>query len=208
MTAAITKGFDVENYVGRVRSSLDDLDDPTRAELTEDLTANLQDLVADRGIDALPQPEHYAAELRAAAGLPSRTTTVRRPRGLAARTEAALDTVRQSVWRTVDSRATRIVWSYVVELRPVWWLVRAQVAFWCWQSAVGGQNAITLTPTHNTLDLLVWTLLVVLSIGAGRVARSHPTLTTRLWLLAANFGAVISLPYFIDRLQSVVIGSS
>jgi hypothetical protein len=204
MTAAIPTGFDVENYVEGVRASLGDLDHPTSEELTEGLTADLTDLVADRGIDALPDPEDYADELRAAAGLPPRATPARRTRGLAARTQAALDTVRQGVWRAVDSRATRVVASYVLELRPVWWCVRAQVAFWYWQTAVGGQNAITLTPTHNALDLVVWAVLVVLSIGAGRVARRRPALSTRLWLLAANSGAVISLPYFIDRLQSVL----
>jgi len=204
MTAAITNGFDVESYVERVRSSLGDLDDSTSDELTEGLTADLTDLVADRGMDALPEPEDYADELRAAAGLPPRAAQARHPRRLAARTESALDRVRQAAWRAVDSRATRVVASYVLELRPVWWCVRAQVAFWFWQTAIGGQNAITLTPTRNALDLMVWTVLVFLSIGIGRVARRRPTLSTRLWLLAANSGAVMSLPYFIDRLESVL----
>ena len=204
MTAAITNGFDAHNYVERVRSSLGDLDDQTSDELTEGLTADLQDLVEDRGNDALPEPEDYADELRAAAGLPPRAAQARSPRRFGARTEAALDGVRQAAWRAIDSRATRVVASYALELRPVWWCVRAQVAFWSWQTAVGGQNAITLTPTRSALDLMVWAILVVLSIGAGRVARGRPSLSTRLWLLAANAGAVISLPYFVDRLEGLL----
>lgn len=120
------------------------------------------------------------------------------------RTAAAVDVACERAWHTVDSRATRAVASYATELRPVWWCIRAQVAFWTWQTAMGGQNAITLTPWGTAADVAVWTILMVLSIHVGRRHRDRPTASRSLGLLAVNSGALVALPYFLDRLESVM----
>ena len=57
-------------FVDRIRALLDDLDEETRTDLVEGLEADLRDLVAERGAEALPEPERYADELRAPPGCP------------------------------------------------------------------------------------------------------------------------------------------
>jgi hypothetical protein len=61
---------DLQRYVDEVRRELADLPDDARDELTDGLAADLSELVAEQGSGGLPRPDEYAAELRAAAGLP------------------------------------------------------------------------------------------------------------------------------------------
>ncbi len=209
---------EVDDYVQMVRLYLGDLDDQTRDELTDGLPADLADLVADHGTEALADPEVYAEELRAAAGLDPRPGTSgtdhSSPRRLLEHSDALLDEAGRRVWRTVDSRAARTVASYAVDLRPMWWLVRGQVAFWAWQTATAGQNGITLLPWQRaaesfkdgyseTVDTVVWLVVMALSLRVGRMARRGLRTPPRLWLLAANSTAALSVLYFLDRLENV-----
>ncbi|MCW2853652.1 MAG: hypothetical protein JWM84_3316, partial [Nocardioides sp.] len=68
---------EVEAFVADVRARLADLSDDEREELLGGLEADLSDQVAD-GAVVLVDPAAYAAELRAAAGLPERTPARRR----------------------------------------------------------------------------------------------------------------------------------
>ena len=79
---------DVKLFVAAVREHLADLTEEEREELVGGLEGEMSDLVAERGVDALPEPKDYAEELRAAAGFDAervRGTSVRhRVRRLAA----------------------------------------------------------------------------------------------------------------------------
>lgn len=208
MTTTATTDFEVTDYVQVVRVYLRDLRDEVRDELTDGLTADLEELIAEQDANTLPDPELYADELRAGAGLPPRVRAIqespKQNQDVLARLDATLNAARERTWKGVDSRATRVAGSYAIKLRPVWWCVRGQIAFWTWQTAVGGQNAVTLTPLEGALDLVMWTVFMLLSIRLGRVARRHLRPGVRLWLLAVNSSALLAIPYFYDRLETVL----
>jgi uncharacterized membrane protein len=66
------------DYLHRVRAALADLPTETRAELLEDEPAHLAEVLSEGSsglAERLGPPEKYAAELRAAAGLPPATLT-------------------------------------------------------------------------------------------------------------------------------------
>ena len=78
MTATPTTTREAEAYLAEVREHLIDLGEEERAELLEDLAQHLADICTDEENvesdlrDLLGEPASYAAELRAAAGLPPR----------------------------------------------------------------------------------------------------------------------------------------
>lgn len=143
-------GLDLVRYVDEVRRELADLPDEVRTELTEGLSADLAELVEERGSSALPRPEEYAAELRASAGLPLAT---RRP------------LLAPDWWRPA--------WEVVVAARPVWWVARAWawvmlLHLLLWDSGADGYDVPWL-PTHSFgLGLALWALVSVVSIQVGR----------------------------------------
>ena len=72
MTTAPTDARgEVATFVAAVRARFADLGPEEREELLGGLEADLADLVVERGPGVLGDPEAYAAELRAAAGLPA-----------------------------------------------------------------------------------------------------------------------------------------
>ena len=72
---AILAPAEVRAFVARVREHLGDLDAEEQQELTIGLEADLTDLVAERGPEALGDPVVYARELRTAAGHPPKVLT-------------------------------------------------------------------------------------------------------------------------------------
>lgn len=143
-------GIDLDRYVDEVRRELADLPDEVREELTEGLTADLAELVEERGSGALPRPEEYAAELRASAGLPPAT---RRP------------LLAPDWWRPA--------WEVAVAALPAWWVARA----WAWvmllHVAIWGQTPdaydVAWLPTSSWgVGLLLWASASVVSIQIGR----------------------------------------
>ncbi len=73
---------EIRLYVRAVRERLEDLTEEEREELVGGLDADLNDLVEERGIDALPDPGEYARELRTAAGFDPEMRPVRTRRGV------------------------------------------------------------------------------------------------------------------------------
>lgn len=143
-------GLDLDRYVDEVRRELADLPDEVREELTEGLTADLAELVEERGSGALPRPEEYAAELRASADLPPAT---RRP------------LLAPDWWRPG--------WEVAVAALPAWWVARA----WAWvmllHVAIWGQTPaaydVAWLPTSSWgVGLLLWAAASVVSIQIGR----------------------------------------
>ncbi len=114
-------------FAAAVRAELADLSSDEADDLTDGLEADLAEQAADSGEEfALPEPAAYAAELRAAAGLPERTAAA------AARPQLR---ERWAAWRSRTAAAVRSsrggawVLDTLLALRPVWWVLRGWVIF-------------------------------------------------------------------------------
>jgi hypothetical protein len=181
---------DVRAYVLAVRAWLGDLP----ADEVEDLTAGMEADLAERAAESggplgglLGQPEAYAAELRSAAGLPSRVEVV------------VPDAVPSEPWtqrlvRDAHQLVGRHPW--LRELRPTWWLARGAVAGWV-LAAVLGTGRTVLLPLVGA----------ALSMWLGLVLRRREPLGTgvRVALAAGNALAVVLL---LPMLASYTSGPS
>lgn len=151
-------------FAAAVRAALDDLDAEERDDLTDGLEAELMDRVADSGADSLGDPVAYAEELRTAAGLPSRA---RRRVGLGASLARAVAFVREDSagWLERHPRWAGLL-GFLGTLRPVWWALRAVIAFQILALLLGGGDRFLL-PVDG-VKLLLLAGLVVLSVQLGR----------------------------------------
>jgi hypothetical protein len=114
-----------QDYLAAVEHELADLPVDDRSALLEDLALHLDALTAeddDRAIDVrLGAPAAYAAELRAAAGLPARGAG---SRPVVPGLRERLDAVRASGAFQRALPALREIRRLLVELRPAWWVLR------------------------------------------------------------------------------------
>jgi hypothetical protein len=171
---------EIAAFAASVRSHLDDLPADDVDELTDGLVADLTDQAAEAGDEfEVPDAAGYAAELRAAAGLPDRSdhpasSPTLRQRMRAA--DAALE--RWSLKKVDEVRRSRLgAWTIdtAIALRPVWWIARALVLFLILVPVLG------ITVDSNRGDLLdhilmlrhpaAWVLLgalLLLSLQWGR----------------------------------------
>ncbi|QWC85364.1 hypothetical protein KLP28_00825 [Nocardioidaceae bacterium] len=197
-------------FVAEVREHLGDLDPETREELTDGLAADLSEQVAEQGPAVLEDPASYAAELRAAAGLPAEVTRRRRLGRVRAagagqqwrdRVDAAL--------RTPTGAATA---SFLASIRPAWWVLRAWIGLQLVDVLVGPWEYLSLLPSLGnpvvSLAALVAAVVLSVQIGRGRWpgARSvRPGVRTwsRRGILAANtLGVLVALPYVLGSALS------
>lgn len=188
---------EVRLFLAAVRRELGDLDPEEVTEMTDGLEADLTDLVAERGPDALGDPKAYAQELRTAAGVGdvARTRT-RRPvrESLTACLDACHAWFDHQVDRIPGDPQPVIAW-----LRPAWWILRAWVAVSLLDIFFGGggYNGISLIPSLMGLGLLVLAVAVFVSIMIG-LGRFWPGgsrgLLARLVLLGLNGFAVVMTP--------------
>jgi len=189
-TMEIRTGDDVAAYVRAVRAELADLPAEDVEDLTGGMEADLGELAAESGgplVDRLGTPARYAAELRAAAGLPERSVT-RAPQGRSVGEE--IEHAKASFARLAADRPwLASTWEFLVTLRPAWWVLRAYVAAWCvWQ--VLGVAGAWYTPGR----LLFVLAAVYVSVRLGR-----GLLADRPWFAPVLFGlnllaAVLVLP--------------
>lgn len=125
-----TISAEADAYLDAVRGELDDLPAEERGDLLEDLSSHLAELSThdtDVGVPLqvrLGPPSEYAAELRAAAGLPARAAGspdhVRR---------RMADMIAGSAAGRLATRARHHPWTVqmvtlVRDLRPAWWVLR------------------------------------------------------------------------------------
>ncbi|MGL5808603.1 MAG: hypothetical protein ACRCYQ_01505 [Nocardioides sp.] len=223
-------------FVAGVRARLSDLDPEVRDELTEGLEADLSELVAEHGGQQPPgevqygevqygevqahqgevsiemivgTPEAYADELRAAAGLPPAVEPAERSRALPD-VAGMLDRSRAR-WERVVARPGVVngIWSFLVVLRPVWWVCRAWVAVQV-ADLMFGNWPRTFIPSigGQLIGILVLLAAVVISvrIGQGRIWPGHtsgpsPTFQ-RLVLLGLNSLAVLLGPTAVAEVQN------
>jgi hypothetical protein len=156
---------EVSAYADRVRAALADLPADRREDLLADLTDHLAEVAGEDGDGAreslearLGPPERYAAELRAAAGLPPADHRPGEPpsrRG-----------------RLADRPAVQAGLDFLRDLRPAWWVLRglliAAVPWLLWASGPG-YLPFGLYLTFNPLYLLLPALVTVpLSVVLGR----------------------------------------
>jgi len=190
---------DVAAFVARVRELLADLPEEERLELTEGLEADLADQVAEQGGGALGDPEAYARELRAAAGLePAARRRVRLRRAMSV--SEALDDARTRWDAVVGHPRVAPVWAIVAALRPAWWVFRAWVAAVLVCIALPGYTVwgFTWLPgVSNEVGLLVLAVCVVGStlVGMGRLVPGGDRGTPmRIVLIGLNLFAVAMIP--------------
>lgn len=121
---------EIVTFAEGVRAALADLPAEEVDDLTEGLEADLAESLAEDLRRTLPDPVTYAAELRLAAGLPSRATAAKR--GLVT---GLLDGWRETQDALVvvvrRNAALSSVVDFAASLRPAWWALRALIAAWC-----------------------------------------------------------------------------
>lgn len=196
-----TRG-EVSGFVAAVRARLVDLSEEEREELVGGLDADMSDLVAERGVDALPEPVAYATELRSAAGF----TPEPAPVG-----EVPRVTVGQRVTRLLDRAHERwegfagglpgSPWEFVVSLRPAWWVLRAWVALQVLDLFWGGGSfnyGLSVVPSLYQWGIPLLLLAVALSVQLGRgklwPGRERSGAVGRVLLLGLNAFAVAMVP--------------
>ncbi|MEU9504993.1 hypothetical protein AB0D32_01770 [Micromonospora sp. NPDC048170] len=123
---------EIADYAARVRAALADLPPAHRDELTEDLPEHLAEVAAEAGgtlVERLGEPEAYAAELRAAAGVGAAVAGGRR---LDRRLGVAVDRLRGRAHRWDVQFGPPLGYATASEflrlLRPAWWVLRGYLA--------------------------------------------------------------------------------
>lgn len=193
---------EVADFLAQVEQRLLDLPTAERDEVLGGLAADLDELVSEHGVQALGDPDRYAAELRAAAGLPASapSSTTGATRGLVGARAALVDSVDavRAGWDRVLAAAPGDTAGFLGALRPAWWVLRAWVAWMLVQDLRGPYVVVDLP------WLLVLVVLVVASVQLGRGAGGLGRLVRRsvgirLLVVALNLLALSLLPGAADR---------
>ncbi|SCL54622.1 Uncharacterized membrane protein [Micromonospora citrea] len=168
-------GQEITEYVARVRAALADLPPAHRDELTEDLPEHLAEVAADTGgtlVERLGEPEAYAAELRAAAGVGATA----RGRRVDRRLGVAVDRLRARARRWDVQLGPPLGYASASEflrlLRPAWWVLRGYLAAMLVTALTTG-GGFGLAPSLNGSGLAGLVLLagsVLASIWLGHHA--------------------------------------
>jgi hypothetical protein len=165
-------------FVAAVRAELDDLSGEEVEELTGGLEADLRDAISDPDAprdERLADAAGYAAELRAAAGLPPRAASGGRHGAVAQRLAAWRAALQAEPWWPA-------VRDFAITVRPVWWVARAAVPAFGVHAIVGGGG------------WLLWILFSVISVEIGRRRLAGHGAGWRLLVGAGNVLAVLTLP--------------
>ncbi|MGY2078898.1 HAAS signaling domain-containing protein [Modestobacter sp. SYSU DS0657] len=183
-----------QNYLVAVECELSDLPPEERGDLLEDLEQHLASLIEeddDRPLDVrLGSPVAYAAELRAAAGLP--------PRGGAQSPPDRIAELRRWLARAQAHPLAGEVRRLLLELRPAWWVLRGYllIAVPC---ALAGDWDF---PFPAPLGSSVLGLLLTFGSVAGSVALGRQQQGPRLSRLITVAGAFLALVAFAVAVDS------
>lgn len=195
---------DVEQFVLDVRAHFTDLDDDEREELLGGLEADVAERVAEEGTGVLGDPAAYAAELRAAAGLPPRSPG-RGPSWAGASPEALLDAAATRWTRLLDGLPGD-AGGLLRAARPAWWVFRAWLAVMLvsvhvW---VPRQQDVPYLPTPSAgagAAVLVVAALLSVQVGRGRLWPGTRSTLARVVLLALNLFALAVLPNTVQNVE-------
>lgn len=171
----------VAEYAAKVRRALQDLPPDQLEDLLEDLPGHLAETAADDGDslrDRLGSPADYAAELRAAAGLPA---------GHA----GGGDVLRDAAQRFRRHDSVRAVLDFLPELRPAWWVLRPWLILAALSSLLAG--VVLGVPFGLALGLPMLVAATIVSVRLGRRAARRPPRSRRqqLVILAGNAGLAL-----------------
>lgn len=188
---------EVAEFLAVVRAQLADLDPEEQREITDGLVADLADLVAERGPEALGDPVAYARELRQAAGFEATGKQRRARRPVGELVHGVLDEA-GSRWRRLVEAAPGDLDGLLTTLRPAWWVLRAWVAVQLASSFTEGAWPRPLIPSGvpGAVALVVAILLSV-QLGRGRLwpgERWRAAAGPRVLLLALNVFAIAMVP--------------
>ncbi len=196
------RSLEAQHYLDGVAARLADLPEEDRADLLDELASHVDEVVAegDTPLAArLGSPVEYAAELRAAAGLPPARSRGRAGGRLVGRLRAA-----------AGGRRVAAAQAFVMSLRPVWWLARAWVlvglvAMWPGQSTRTWSGNLPMVPRVSSpeVGLLVLVVAVWASVQLGRGALSVPRRAVLALNLVAALAAVPVLASCVDQANNV-----
>ncbi|MDA4894853.1 hypothetical protein PFZ55_49135 [Streptomyces sp. MS2A] len=194
----------IRAFSERVRAELSDLGEEEIEDLAGGLVADLTEQAADGGGEiALGDPVAYAQELRAAAGLPERTTAPPKP-GLRERATAWRESTAAAVR---GSRFGAWLLDLVIALRPVWWVLRGVGLYALLAGIVQFGPRTLIGQSGFGSHVLSWLLLlgvVLLSIQWGR-GRWLPRNAFRHLRTVASVVAVLVLPFAAGQLATMVV---
>jgi hypothetical protein len=193
MTTTLTSDTDI--FARAVRAELADLAPDEIDDLTDGLEADLAERLADAPGETLGDPVAYAAELRAAAGHPPRSSRSHLGAAAALPDLRGLLVALRARWASLRERHPFVggAVAMLVAVRPVWWVFRGViVAMLVLPFFVGGDYG---APMNGGVWLTILAA-VVLSVQAGRGAWLR-----RLWLkrsvVAVSVVVVIVAPWVI-----------
>jgi hypothetical protein len=175
---------EIAKFAAAVREALADLPEEDRDELTDGLEADLSESLAEDLRRTLPDPVAYAAELRAAAGLPARARKRGAFAGLAESGRDTLSDVRIAIRR---NPALAGALDFVDAVRPLWWAIRAWVASWVLAAFFGMERGYWFDGAW----WIVFAVFLVVSVQWGRgrwLGTGVPTL-----IAVGNVIAVLAL---------------
>lgn len=197
---------DIRAFASAVRAHLDDLPVDEVDDLLDGLEADLSDQAAEAGDGfTIPDAATYAAELRAAAGLPERgdaPATKRTP--FRRRLAHARTSVEAQIRR---NPAGAWLLDLLASLRPIWWILRAAVLylfiaplFWSGYGSMSGALAYLIGAVQFPgIVLLAVLLLVSVQWGRGRWA---PNAIVRGLRTAVTIVAVVLTPFTLAAIGS------
>lgn len=178
-----------QDFADAVRAELADLSREEIADLTDDLEAAINDRLAEEGEHFNPgSPAEYAAEMRAAAGLPAPKTGRRRV------TIEAIN-ARSVTWFR-KRQFTSVIFDFGLTLRPFWWVLRAYVAWLLFFEAIFfGGNSNRLLP-KSSVEWLFLIAIMVVSVQLGR-NRWFTSKFFQVAVLPLNILALVLVPVSI-----------
>jgi hypothetical protein len=197
MTApSLSRSRQAQDYLAAVEHELADLPSEDRSALLEDLALHLDALAAeddDRDIAVrLGPPATYAADLRAAAGLPARGDRTRpATAGLRERLDGLLAS---PVGRRVVP-AARQVGRLLGELRPAWWVLRGYLVVLV--PCLHEMDGVSDFPVPAPADSHLLGALLVLAAVGGSVALGRRRSSRPVGMLVAALGVVIAFASFV-----------
>lgn len=198
---------EVRLFLAVVRRELSDLDPEELTEITDGLEADLADLVAERGPDALGDPKLYARELRSAAGI----TEAARPKKVRGSIADALSGFLDACRAWFDHQRERLPGDQepvLAWLHPTWWVFRAWIAVQLVDLIWGGGNhdgGLDVVPSiFGALGWILWGVATWVSIQIGRGMvwpGGERGVFPRLVLLGLNIFAVAMVPAIVSNVN-------
>lgn len=186
----LTMDARITAFAAAVRAELTDLPVDEVDDLVDGLEADLAEQASETDEFALPDAAEYAAELRAAAGLPPRAPDAPTP---AVPLRERLERSRAAAARRIrSSQGGAWLIDFFVALRPAWWVLRGWILYTFTIPLTG--NA--LMPMSNVGAFLIFIAAVVLSVQWGR-GRWLPTAWLRVVRTVVNVAAVVLAPFLI-----------